>query len=121
MPDISDMTSLQLSDVWDLTLTPGGNLQTTVDLPRVLQDVACYERVFRGEGYFDTLSGVPYLDRELGYLPPEELVRERANRRGREVPDVADVSTVLTELRQRVLHGTIYVTTVDGRRASVIV
>ena len=67
------MNSLRLSDAWDLTLTPGGNLAVTSGTPRVVQDVAAYERVFQGEGWYDQDAGVPYLMRELAALPPAEL------------------------------------------------
>lgn len=114
------MNSLRLSDAWDLTLTPGGNLTVTSGTPRVVQDVAAYERVFQGEGWYDQDAGVPYLMRELAALPPAELVRSRANRRALEVPGVEAVNTELLSLEGRVLSGVIRVTATDGEEVDVV-
>lgn len=114
------MNSLQLSEAWDLTLTVGGNLAVISGTGRIVQDVASYERVFLGEGWYDSQAGVPYLQRELAALPPAELVIERANRRGLEVPGAAAIDTVLTDFAHRVLHGIIRVTTTDGEEAEIV-
>lgn len=114
------MISLALSDAWDLTLSPGGNLANVAGTARVVQDVASYERVFRGEGWYDTGAGVPYLLRELAALPPAQLVRARADRRALEVPGVAAVTTDLREFSRRVLSGVIHVTTTDGQEVDIV-
>ena len=75
------MDSLALSTDWDLTLTPGGNMAVVSGAERIAQDVACYERTFRGEPWYAVEDGVPYLQGELASLPPAELVTGRANRR----------------------------------------
>ena len=103
------MNSLALSDVWDLTLTPGGNLAVISDAARVAQ----------GEGWYDGEAGVPYLLRELAALPPAELVRARADRRALEVPGVAAVQTTLTAFAARILEGSIRVTTTNGEEVDV--
>ncbi len=113
------MNSLALSDEWDLTLSPGGNLTTVSGVPRIVQDVASYERVFQGEGWYDGEAGVPYLQRELAALPPAELVRARANRRALEVPGVAAAKTTLTGFAARVLEGTIRVITTNGEEVDI--
>lgn len=111
--------SLQLTDNWDIRLDGSGGLAVCDGAERVAQDVACYERTFQGEPYFAATEGVPYLNRELAELPPPELVRERANSRAMEVPDVADAETVLTEFSQRELRGVIYVTSDTGETVNV--
>lgn len=113
------MNSLALSGTWDLTLTPGGNLAVVGGVARVAQDVASYERVFQGEGWYDGEAGVPYLQRELAALPPAELVRARADRRALEVPGVGKVVTTLTGFAARVLEGTIRVTTTNGEEVDI--
>ena len=115
------MNSLKLSDKWDLELTVGGNIAVVSGTERIVQDVASYERIFLGEGWYDTQAGIPYLLRELAALPPAELVRERANRRGMEVPGVAAIQTELTEFSNRTLHGIIHVTTETGAEADVVI
>ena len=113
------MTSLKLSESWDLALTEDGSLTVVTGLDRVAQDVASYERVFRGEGYYDSVSGVPYLLRELGTLPPQELVITRANDRAKQVPGVKSSETELLEFTNRVLSGRIKVRTDGGEVVTV--
>lgn len=114
-------TSLLLNDSWDIQLDSSGDLAMTEGAQRIAQDVACYEKTFYGEPYFAAQEGVPYLQRELAELPPPELVRERANARALEVPDVAEAETVLTEFTGRVLTGVIYVTSTEGEEIDVAV
>ena len=104
------MNSLQLSQAWDLTLTPGGSLEVVTDPQRIPQDVATYCRTFTGECWYAAEDGIPYLDGELAHLPPAELVTERARRRALEVPGVASASVSLTDFAARVLQGRIDVT-----------
>lgn len=115
------MNSLALSEDWDLTLTPGGNLAVVSGAERIAQDVACYERTFYGEPWYAAEDGVPYLVNELGSLPPAELVRERAVRRAMQVPGVAAATVELTEFGARTLHGRIRVTTDEGEDLNVAV
>lgn len=115
------MDSLALSGDWDLTLTPGGNLAVVTGAERITQDVACYERTFLGEPWYAAEDGVPYLQGELGSLPPAELVRERAVRRAMQVPGVAAATVNLTEFAARTLHGRIRVTTDEGGDLNVAV
>lgn len=115
------MNSLALSEIWDLTLTPGGNLAAVDGAARIAQDVACYERTFKGEPWYASEDGVPYLVNELGSLPPAELVRERAVRRALQVPGVAAATVELTEFAARTLRGRIRITTDDGETVNVAV
>lgn len=115
------MDSFKLSDEWDLTLTVGGNIAIVSGAARVAQDVACYERTFKGEPWYASEDGVPYLNNELAYLPPEELVITRASERALQVPNVLTASTELTEFAARVLRGDIRVTTDDGDTINVTV
>ena len=115
------MDSLALSGDWDLTLTPGGNLAVVSGAERIAQDVACYERTFYGEPWYAAEDGVPYLQGELGSLPPAELVRERAVRQALQVPGVAAATVELTEFQARQLSGDIRVTTDDGETVNVAV
>ena len=111
--------SLQLTDAWDIRLDGSGGLAICDGAERIAQDVACYERTFQGEPYFAADEGVPYLTGELAELPPPELVRERANARALEVPDVADAETVLTQFSERQLSGVIYVVSEEGEIINV--
>lgn len=107
-------TSLGLSDKWDIGLTLGGHIVMVTGKGRIAQDVACYERTFLGEPWFAADEGVPYQHRQLGELPPQELVISRANARARQVPGVVTATTVLTKFDGRVLEGKISVTTQEG-------
>ena len=111
----SGLLSLRLDGQWDLTLSVGGNLASAGGTMRIVQDVASYVRTFQGELYYVQQDGIPYFMRELGSLPPAELVRAL------EVPGVAQANTQLSRLERRVLTGTIRITTETGETADVAV
>lgn len=115
------LLSLRLDEQWDLTLSAGGNLASAGGIVRIVQDVASYVRTFQGEPYYAQQDGIPYFMRELGVLPPAELVRARSNARALEVPGVAQANTQLSRLDRRVLTGTIRITTETGETADVTV
>ncbi len=115
------MNSLALFEKWDLTLDAGGDLAVVEDTRRIVQDVASYVRTFQGEAYYARQDGIPYFIRELGSLPPAELVRARSNARALEVPGVAQADTQLSRLEKRTLSGTIRITTETGETADVAV
>lgn len=117
----SGLLSLRLDDMWDLTLSVGGNLASAGGTVRIVQDVASYVRTFQGEPYYAQQDGIPYFMRELGSLPPAELVRARSNARALEVPGVAQANTQLSRLEKRILSGTIRITTETGETADVAV
>lgn len=117
----SGLLSLRLDGQWDLTLSVGGNLASAGGTMRIVQDVASYVRTFQGELYYVQQDGIPYFMRELGSLPPAELVRARSNARALEVPGVAQANTQLSRLERRVLTGTIRITTKTGETADVAV
>ena len=117
----SGLRSLRLDDTWDLTLSAGGDLASAGGTVRIVQDVASYVRTFQGEPYYAQQDGIPYFIRELGSLPPAELVRARSNARALEVPGVAQADTQLSRLEKRTLSGTIRITTETGETADVTV
>ena len=53
------MKSLALSEMWDLTLDGFGNMAAVEGTPRIVQDVASYERTFQGEPYYAQQDGIP--------------------------------------------------------------
>ena len=117
----SGLLSLRLDDMWDLTLSAGGDLASAGGTVRIVQDVASYVRTFQGEQYYAQQDGIPYFMRELGALPPAELVRARSNARALEVPGVAQANTQLSRIEKRILSGTIRITTETGETADVAV
>ena len=72
----SGLLSLRLDDMWDLTLSAGGNLASTGGTVRIVQDVASYVRTFQGEQYYAQQDGIPYFMRELS-LPPSSCGHAR--------------------------------------------
>lgn len=116
------MDSLLLSEAWDLTLGAGGSLAVIGEPERIPQDVATYCRTFAGECWYAANDGIPYLNGELGRLPPAELVTERARRRALEVPGVAAAAVALSAFDARLLRGRITVTALPeygGRSVNV--
>lgn len=68
------MTSLKLSDGWDLSLDANGNLATVQGDDAAVQDASSAVRLFRGELWYDTLQGLNW-KRILGKLPTLNVVK----------------------------------------------
>ncbi len=106
--------TLSLTDDWDITLTASGRLAVKRDAAAVAQNVANATRLFTGDACFNRTDGVPHFITELGRKPRESVVRSRLNAAARAVPEVADASTAITRLEDRVLEGAITITTTEG-------
>lgn len=95
---------------WDLVLDAAGNLSLTDPDASIAQDVASAIRTFAGECWYDTTLGMPYFQSILGQTPPASLVTAKVQQAALSVPDVASASVVSLSLTNRVLSGTVTVT-----------
>jgi hypothetical protein len=59
---------------WDLVLDANGNIALAQPPYAVAQDVACAQRTFLGEVYYDDSQGIPYFEDVLGQFPPVSLI-----------------------------------------------
>lgn len=101
--------TLPLTDDWDITLDPAGNLRLTDPDRSIAQDVASAIRTFRGECWYAAGLGLPYFESILGQRPPRSLVVDQIQRAALSVPDVASASVTFLGLRNRALTGAVLV------------
>jgi hypothetical protein len=78
------------------------------------QNVACALRLFRGELWYDTSAGVPYLQQILGKNLPPSLIKAQFVQAALTVPGVATAVCFLETLHNRTLTAQVQVTTVSG-------
>lgn len=114
------MISLSLDQKWDLELIPSGSLATTQGSARAAQDTATACRTFRGECWYDTARGIPYLSQVFGGAPPDIVVRQYLETEALSQEEVASARAVLTGFDGRSLTGRVRITTEDGEEVDVV-
>lgn len=115
------MISLDLSQDWDLTLTPAGDIATIGDPARQGQDVATRCRTFRRECVYAQSQGIPYFADVLGQTPPDALVRDYLHSEAMQVDGVAAASVEFAGLEARKLLGDIRITDSEGNTQHVAI
>lgn len=114
------MSTLLLDrSTWDLVLDSGGNLALATASYAVTQDVSCAVRVFAGECWYNTGTGLPYRQNILGVAQSASVFRAQAQAVAQAVPGVAIARCIITALGvDRRLSGAILITTTDGTTQS---
>jgi hypothetical protein len=102
-------TLLLDTEAWDLVLDASGNIAVADEPYALAQDAASAIRTFRGECYWDTTIGLPYLTQVLGKSPSPSLVKALIVAEARTVPGVEFAVCYLTGLTGRVLSGQVQV------------
>lgn len=103
------MNTLALSDTWDLVVK-SGNLVVSTGPTAIAQDVASAVRLFKGELWYDTVSGVPYFKDILGQVP-SGVVSARLVAAGLTVPNVIRIRVSLDPIgNNRQLTGMLTIT-----------
>lgn len=104
---------------WDLVLDAAGNIALASSPYSAAQDVASAIKLFKGELFYNTVSGVPYWEEFLGHQPPLALVREHVQRAAMTVPEVVGAICTLTSFTDRALAGYVAITLQDGTTQTV--
>lgn len=109
------MRTLLLDTIgWDLVVDANGNIAAASDPYALAQDAASAVRLFQGELWYDTTSGIPYFDQILGKLPPLALVKAKIVAAALTVPGVAAAACFISSFSGRTVHGQIQITTSTG-------
>lgn len=99
---------------WDLVVGANGNI-AVADTPYALaQDAGSAVRTFRGECYWDTTIGVPYLTQILGKNIPVALLKQHLIEAALTVPEVVSAQAFISSLTGRALGGQIQVVSSTG-------
>lgn len=107
---------------WDLCIDANGNIAMAAPPYAVAQDVACAQRTFLGEVYYNSLLGIPYFQNILGHNPPASLFSEYMVAAALTVPDVVSNPApvcVFTAFNNRGVLGQTTFTDSDGNTQTV--
>jgi hypothetical protein len=106
-------STLQLSSSWDLTLDADSNMavidESSEPISSLAQDAASAIMLFLGDYYWDTTTGVPWLQQILGKNPPISLVKQQLVDAAMTVPDVAAAQVFFTSFSDRAISGQVQV------------
>lgn len=106
----------ELLDVlrWDVILDADGNEAVATAPYSVAQDVASACRTFRGEVYYNTTLGVPYIGQILGKEPSNAFVKAQLEAAAAAVPGCNNPQAFITGLSGRQLTGQVQFTDDNG-------
>ena len=105
---------------WDLLLDASGNIAVASDAYAIGQDISSAVRVFQGECWYNTASGLPYLQNILGRDQSLSIFQSQAEQVAMGVPDVAEAQCLVSSMTQsRVLGGAVLFTTTSGTTSNV--
>ena len=113
-------TLLLDSTTWDLVVDATGNIALATPPYATAQNVACAIRVFKGECWYNTALGLPYLGSILGHAQSSALFRADVEQTARTIEGVASATCLLTAISpQRRLSGMVELTTTNGATSVV--
>lgn len=113
------MTSLKLTQDWDLQLDDMGNIATVEGGLQTAQDVATSCRVWKGELIYDIERGVPYAQEILGQRPNLSLLQSDFENEAKRIEGVASVEVVIDSFDNRKLVPDIRLTLENGEEYNV--
>lgn len=105
--------ALELQD-WDLCVDTSGNIAVATEPYSIAQDVAFACKTFKGECWYNTDLGVPYLQQVLGQLPSLSVVKALLVAAAETVPGCNNPIVYLTSFQNRQLVGQIQFTDSTG-------
>lgn len=108
------MNTIQLTPAWDLTLSPSGDFAFLTGDAAIAQDIASACRLFIGELWYSTATGIPYFGRVLGRPVNPEFIKGQLVAAALTVPGVSAATCFLSSLTNRGLTGQIQATTATG-------
>lgn len=107
---------------WDLIATATGDIAICTEPYATAQEVACECKLFRGEGYYLPLLGIPYNQEILGQAPNMSLLQSLMQTAALNVPGVETAQAVTyLDRTTREAKGVILVSTRSGEKLTVTV
>lgn len=98
-------TLLLDQSAWDLVIDSAGNIAMARPPYALAQDVASAVRLFLGELWYRTGSGIPYFEEVLGQLPPLTLLIAYIEQAALTVPGVVSASCIISTFEARQVVG----------------
>lgn len=106
-------------NTWDLVLDLNGNIALADEPYALAQDAASAIRLFQGELYYDTVSGVPYWQSILGQMPPLSLIKAKFVEAALTVPGVVSAVCLISSFTDREIRGQVQITSVSGQTSVI--
>ena len=103
---------------WDLLVDASQNIAMASDPYSQAQDAASAIKLYAGELYYDTASGIPYNTQILGLSPPLSLMKANFNAAAGTVPGVTATRTFISSYKDRVVTGQVQITNKTGKTAA---
>ncbi len=108
-------STLLLDNVtWDLVLDAAGNIAVASEPYSLAQDAASAIQTFRGECYWDTKLGVPWVEQVFGKSPSISQLKQLLTDAALTVPGVASAQCFIVSAGARSVSGQVHVTGKDG-------
>lgn len=112
-------TLILAQDTWDLITDISGNIALATEPYSIAQDVASAVRVFKGELWYDTATGIPYFQTVLGQAPSMQYLRTAIEARALTVPGVVQAQCLFARLEDRKLRGQVQIIDTTGASNNV--
>jgi hypothetical protein len=108
------MNSLLLDvNTWDLTLNEFNNIAVAKGAYAMAQNVACAVRLFLGEQYYQTDTGIPY-NNILGKAVPLSYLQGLIEKQALTVVGVVSARCIIDDFSSRKITGRILFTDLEG-------
>lgn len=107
-------TLLLDQDRWDIVLDASRNIAVASEPYALAQDAASAIRLFRGEAWYATETGVPYFQQILGQYPPVQLMKKAFENAALTVPGVVSAVCYITSIEGREVRGQVQVADAAG-------
>ena len=107
---VASPTLFLAPSTWDLALDVNGNIAVAQPGYALAQDAASAIRTFRGEAYYDTTLGVPFLTDIFAGSPPLGIIKLLLENAALTVPGVGSAAVFITSVAGRVATGQVQVT-----------
>lgn len=104
--------------IWDLVVDARGNIAVATEPYSLAQDAASAIKTFRGECYWNTTIGVPYLTQILGRNVPLPLLKQALIDAALTVPGVVAAQVFVSSVEDRTVTGQVQVISSNGLPSS---
>lgn len=99
---------------WDLVKDAAGNIAVANDPYALAQNAACAIKLFQGEQWYNTTTGVPYFQQIFSKAANTPLMKAKLIAAALTVPGVVSAAVFITSITDRGVRGQVQVTGSNG-------
>jgi len=104
---------------WDLVLDINNNIAVATEPYALAQDAASSCKVFKGECYYDTTRGIPYIDVIFGKNVPLSLIKSYLANESLRISGIVTANAYISSLSDRDLGAQVQITDANGTALAV--